>query len=78
MLFFKTRIEIEQFGEGRRQTFCALDRPFHPGRPRRVHFMPGCRDNKQKDPGATFLGAVLNSDPVGNAEYILNQVILCC
>ena len=69
-----SRVEIEQFGHGKRHTFCAQDRPFYSSEPQRVQWMPNCRDNERPDQGATFLGTVLNSDPVGNAKYVFDQV----
>ena len=60
-------------GDPKKHVFCADDMPFLTGTPRRVKWQPSCRMNSP-DPGNSFLGAVLNSDPVGNTRYILNQV----
>lgn len=67
------RIDIEQFGHAHKHTFCAEDKPFFPGKPERVVWKPVCRDNAP-DPGSTFLGTVLNADPVGNAQFVIDQV----
>ena len=63
-VMYVNRVEVEQFGHGKRHTFCADDKAFAPGLPKRVIWKPTCRQNAP-DPGATFLGTVLNADPLG-------------
>ena len=48
--------------------------PFLSGKPQNVIWKPNCRKNNAKPRTTSFLGAVLNSDPVGNAKYVINQV----
>ena len=43
------------------------------GKPHNVIWKPQCRDNAP-DPGHSFLGMVLNADPLGNAKYVIEQV----
>ena len=41
--------------------------------PQNVVWKPKCRENGP-DPGATLLATVLNADPLGDAEFLLDQV----
>ena len=66
-------MEIEQFGHEKKHIFCADDAAFLSGVPQTVIWKPSCRDNAP-DPGHSFLGTVLNADPVGNAQYVIDQV----
>ena len=70
---FVNRVEIETLGHGKKHTFCAQDEPFEDGQPKRVEWKPNCRENAP-DPGHSFLGMVLNADPIGNAKFVINQV----
>eukprot|EP00095_Tigriopus_kingsejongensis_P009684 maker-scaffold84_size396325-snap-gene-1.19 protein:Tk09684 transcript:maker-scaffold84_size396325-snap-gene-1.19-mRNA-1 annotation:"hypothetical protein DAPPUDRAFT_51580" len=70
---YVNRIEIEQFGHKSKHTFCAQDEPFHPNKPKRVIWRPTCRENAP-DPGSSFLGSLLNVDPIGNAQFVFAQV----
>ena len=71
-LFF-CRVEIEQFGHLKKHTFCAGDAAFPTGVQKRVEWKPSCRENAP-DPGTSIFGAILNTDPVGNAQYVIDQV----
>ena len=49
------------------------------GKATNVEWKPSCRENS-KDPGNSFLGTVLNADPIGNAKFVIDQVskkIIC-
>ena len=70
---FVNRIEIETMGHGKKHTFCAEDTPFVTGKATNVVWKPTCRENS-KDPGNSFLGTVLNADPIGNAKFVIDQV----
>ena len=70
---FVNRIDIEHFGHKHKHTFCAQDRPFYPGVPQRVIWRPTCRDNAP-DPGSSLFGALLNADPIGNAQFVFDSV----
>ena len=71
---FLSRVEIEQFGHHHhKHTFCADDAAFPTGVQKQVVWKPSCRDNSP-DPGHSILGAVLNADPVGNAQFVFDQV----
>ena len=70
---FIYRVDIAQMGHPKTHTFCAEDKPFYSGKPRRVVWKPECRENSP-DPGNSFLGAVLNADPIGNAKFVINKV----
>ena len=62
-------------GHGKKHTFCAEDTPFVTGKATNVEWKPTCRDNS-KDYGNSFLGTVLNADPIGNAKFVIDQVCI--
>ena len=70
---YVNRVEIAQMGHPKTHTFCAEDQAFLDGQPKRVVWKPECRENAP-DPGYSFLGAVLNADPIGNAKFVIEQV----
>lgn len=70
---FVNRVEIEEFGHKKKHTFCAQDMPFLPKKPKRVIWRPTCRENAP-DPGSSFLGSLLNADPIGNAQQAIDFV----
>ena len=70
---YVNRVEIAQLGHPKTHTFCAEDQAFLNGKPKRVVWKPECRQNAP-DPGYSFLGAVLNADPIGNAKFVINKV----
>lgn len=47
--------------------------PFLPKKPKRVIWRPTCRENAP-DPGSSFLGSLLNADPIGNAQQAIDFV----
>ena len=67
------RVEIEQFGHGKKHIFCASDEPFPTGEIKHVVWKPSCRENAP-DPGSSLLSTVLNADPVGDAQFVIDQV----
>lgn len=66
------RVEIEQFGHLHKHTFCADDQPFPTGVQKRVDWKPSCPETA--DHGESFLGTILNADPLGNVKYVFDQV----